>query len=203
MRSSWIPRYTSIGNPQEVVFHTLGRAIYLDIAYSEDPNKDYYACIRNANTLLRSNFSDLFDQVVRIIAEITGDSVSLTENLALPGFHIFERSGLERISNNEPHYDLQHMRVKWPPGREGGAMLSFTLPIILPACGGGLEVWEDASKYGSLDAAYYPYDIGSIFIQEGMVLHRVAKRTGMESNERRITLQGHGVRVSGHWILYW
>jgi hypothetical protein len=82
----------------------------------------------------------------------------------------------------------------------------------LPYNGGGLEVWREtiASEeivHGSLHENYEKhieeYSVGRLCIQEGMLRHRIAATKTSRIDDERITLQGHGLRFNGSWVLYW
>ena len=95
--------------------------------------------------------------------------------------------------------------------------LTFTLSLQLPHSGSGLDVWKNpgdtdagkkfnampASEHAELitDYEFVPYQTGSLTYFTGHVVHRVAGRHRLRIDDRRITLQGHGVKCDGTWYL--
>jgi len=101
--------------------------------------------------------------------------------------------------------------------------LTFTIAIELPAQGAGLCVWDDDSvgiyDDGSAFAAHVrgldypglrtvpvprvvPYRAGELFYFMSDLRHQIAPSLSLSPRDRRITLQGHGLRCDGAWRLY-
>lgn len=102
--------------------------------------------------------------------------------------------------------------------------MTFTLALELPARGGGLCFWGDESMapYGEGDAFaahvqrdidfqalkgvepphVVPYRVGTLFYFLGLGRHVIAPSWDLSPVDRRITLQGHGMRCDGVWRLY-
>jgi hypothetical protein len=122
------------------------------------------------------------------------------------------------------HVDLQqekHNEV-WQDYQEVDLdnCLSFTLCLEVPKTGAGLNTWEDESvkcyeindKYTkaikSLEYGAYgpptviPYIPGKMFYFIGPLKHQIAPAYDLTFNDRRITLQGHGVKCDGVWEIY-
>jgi hypothetical protein len=123
------------------------------------------------------------------------------------------------------HVDLQqeqHMSV-WDKFDEVDLVncLSFTLPLQIPISGAGLNTWEDDSlkcyelnddyckSIKKLDYGEYsppnvviPYSVGKLFYFIGPLKHQIAPGNKLILSDRRITLQGHGVKCDGVWQLY-
>ena len=125
------------------------------------------------------------------------------------------------------HVDLQHEQHEflWSHFKEVDLenTLSFTLPIQVPTNGGGLNTWEeesmkqyeidnkytkhmkelDYSKWGDYDEpTVVPYTAGEMFYFIGSLVHQIAPAYNADFNDRRISLQGHGVKCDGVWQLY-
>lgn len=124
------------------------------------------------------------------------------------------------------HYDLQQDKHKkiWQQfdSYDLDECLSFTLAIEVPKSGAGLNTWEEESvvkydpdntftkKMKSLDyndheppKAVVPYTEGKMFYFIGKLLHQIAPAVeDADPNDRRITLQGHGVKCDGIWRVY-
>ncbi len=197
---AWIPRYGTDGS---LAYFTLGRSVYLDLAtvdgYSE-------SAILETNRVLESKFKDLLELVKGALAQALNEPVEFSRKLALPGFHIFFSEGIDAAARQDPHFDLQHMRVDWGRSWDSGKSISYTLPLVLPLSGGGLELWSVAaerSKDVGLQSRVEPYTEGVMFLQMGMIPHRIAATKVPSINDTRITLQGHGLCFDGKWQLYW
>ncbi|MEI8402152.1 MAG: hypothetical protein WCG12_15235 [Alcaligenaceae bacterium] len=96
--------------------------------------------------------------------------------------------------------------------------LTFTLSLQLPKSGSGLDVWKNpgdteagvkfngihTSEHPALitDHEFVPYQTGHLTYFTGHMVHRVAGRHRLLRDDRRITLQGHGVKCDGIWYLY-
>ena len=125
------------------------------------------------------------------------------------------------------HVDLQHEQHEflWNHFKEVDLenTLSFTLPIQVPTNGGGLNTWEeesmkqyeidnkytkhmkelDYSKWGDYgEPTVVPYTAGEMFYFIGSLVHQIAPAYNADFNDRRISLQGHGVKCDGVWQLY-
>ena len=96
--------------------------------------------------------------------------------------------------------------------------LTFTLSLQLPKAGSGLDVWKNpgdvsaAKAFNGIptlehqklitDYEFVPYQTGCLTYFTGHMVHRVAGRHRLLCDDRRITLQGHGVKCDGVWYLY-
>ena len=126
------------------------------------------------------------------------------------------------------HLDLQHEKHEFLFDNsfedvDYDNTLSFTLPIQVPTNGGGLNTWEDESmKQYEIDNKYtkhmkeldysqwgdygeptvVPYEAGKMFWFTGQLVHQIAPAYNADFNDRRISLQGHGVKCDGKWIIY-
>ena len=125
------------------------------------------------------------------------------------------------------HVDLQHEQHEflWSHFKEVDLenTLSFTLPIQVPTNGGGLNTWEeesmkqyeidnkytkhmkelDYSKWGDYgEPTVVPYEAGKMFWFIGKLVHQIAPAYNADFNDRRLSLQGHGVKCDGVWQLY-
>tara|TARA_Y100000592_G_scaffold73797_1_gene114975 strand:- start:670 stop:1467 length:798 start_codon:yes stop_codon:yes gene_type:complete len=142
--------------------------------------------------------------------------------LALPGFHIFQTA--EQLNNEDAknlatiHVDMPHTSHNW--GEEVLAVSSFTIAVDLPKCGAGLNIWRDNSIFKDAEsvffnkinkktqlaitktAEYFPYKLGYVYEQDGMLRHQITCNGDIIDGERRITVQGHLVETSREIIIY-
>jgi hypothetical protein len=213
LSGSWQERHAL--DDQIHSFHTLGAATYLDT------DETYGPIAAKANPILRDSFGDLLDQVGRAIAERTGHPVQLSEDLALPGFHIFrgdQRAPPGLMYGGTIHVDCPHDRHKFPFTIEG--TLSLTLPIRIPACGAGMYHWADVPAammtgpkaphamspaqrdWYDTHKQFIGYTAGAMVLHDGLTVHQLANPGRTQDDEYRISLQGHGVLGGGAWHLF-
>lgn len=198
---------------------TLGRAAYADAANGADAQRDYHALVPAANAFLRAHFDDLLELVRARLERHLDEPTVLCAHLALPGVHVFAGPGIPVGDAGTPHFDLQHRYVGLPAPPDEDGLLSFTLPILNPSEGAGMDVWElteadcrRAAVDRGLSRAQLiaitpmircPYVPGTLHVQRRMLLHRIAGVSRVHADDLRITLQGHGARLHGTWQLYW
>ena len=207
LRPQWIMR--NLYAP----FYTLGAASYLD-ATGSSPR--YAAWAREANPVLRERFDWLYARLLQVVQEATGDRVIYAPALALPGFHIYLSSPLFEKPVASIHCDSQFNLHGWPASAELDQPISFTLSVELPENGGGLYTWDvmasDIESKGpgatdemmrSKEREFHSYRVGSLALHSGNLLHQAAPGRALGPEDKRITMQGHGVRVDGVWQLYW
>ena len=122
------------------------------------------------------------------------------------------------------HFDLQqdrHLQV-WEKFNKVDLenCLSFTLCLDSPKTGSALNTWNceevkcyeinddytraiKSLKYGEYGPPnVVPYVPGKMFYFVGPLQHQIAPGYNLSSDDRRITLQGHGVLCDGVWQLY-
>lgn len=205
LREHWLQRHP------DYPYFTLGAASYLDAANNP---AEYSRLAQRFNPLLAQHFGDLLTQVQHILSTHTGEDFTPAPEAALPGFHIFDFHPAFRRPLASIHVDEQYRDVPWqeaePDQRDP---LSFTLPLCLPASGGGLNVWNIPSPTQRLlppeflvrgrDPTYVPYQTGVLMLHSGHLLHQIAPIPEMQPGDRRITLQGHALRRGGVYQLYW
>jgi hypothetical protein len=216
MRNAWIPRNPA--NPGSCF--TVGPAAYMDVCSSPQPEVDYYQRAVLYNALFAERLDFLYQRLATALAEYLGAPVRYADAHAWPGFHIFIGEAITSASRAPAHFDLQFHRLRWPCALDPVPALAFTLPIALPCVGGGLDVWsitpgdlEDAQRRGLMDdlqsykerkaRTFCPYTLGRLALHSGTLLHRIGAVSGITEEDERITLQGHGVRIDGTWILHW
>ena len=170
--------------------------------------------------MLHREFGDLYAALRTALEAHLGVPVAYTDVFALPGFHIFMGDAIASAARAPVHFDGQYQYLPWETPLDLVPPISFTLPISLPAAGGGLDLWNltphdvrRASDMG-MDTdvnrikdrkhkTFHPYALGVMALHSGLLLHRIGDVGPMSVLDQRITLQGHGVRVGGTWILHW
>lgn len=181
----------------DVPFYSLGLAAYLDAGaasaspYWDRPERD------RSNRLLAAHFGALLQLVQDCLERHCALPALLAPEAAWPGFHIYLPHPAFAGPVASVHRDLQYRDVF--AGRHFGAqdLLSFTLPLSVPA-GSGLHLWrrEDAQP------DFIAYRHGQMIVHDGLALHQAVLACGQGGLER-ITLQGHAVRLDGQLLLYW
>ena len=209
-------------------FWTLGAVSYLDSVKSSeqyDKHRDYL------NPVLHKKFNWIYDIICEKLQRELGKPVVIDKFLSHPGFHIFatktgsvlepeylklfeEPLGSVHVDvQYEEHYDYWHSFKEVDLKNT----LSFTIPVKLPTHGGGLYTWEDevnpysfnyTTNENKLDELESPsvsnlYNTGEMIYFIGHLLHQMMPGVNVQPTDRRITVQGHGVKCDGVWRLYW
>ena len=206
LRSRWTQR--SSGG-----FFSLGAASYLDAAVD---TATYLTAARASNPVLRERFGDVLQSMLAFFRDLLDEDVTLDEERAIPGFHVFVLRGEDR-GDDDPapraHFDLQWQLAY--PGARPDSTLSFTLAIETPIGGAGMAIWplrfDDPTCFDMdvrLEALRRPpqvvsYAPGRLVLHDGLVLHAIGPVGTPRPTGMRITMQGHGVRLGGSWRLYW
>jgi hypothetical protein len=175
--------------------------------------------VKQMNPILEENFKPLFTKVRKQIEEHTGFSVLDLEGYSLPGFHIFgsHPSFIDNSKSVPIHYDFQYRQVAWPCPPVIETVISFTLALELPADGSGLNWWEidheafknvskeeEEKMFNEAMKFYLPYEVGTLVIHSGHLLHQIAPpRVIPKTNDRRITLQGHAALAGNSYYWFW
>lgn len=214
------PLWTSIHPPN--TFYTLGTASYINFTKPDEGADVYFNRAGFYNPILKEHFGWLIETVREAIQHQLGEPVRITEEFAIPGFHIFESPSVPREPSSSLHFDLQYEHLTWPLSEEidFSRPLSFTLPVRLPFAGGGIVVWDieyteylDALRRGLVSRvedlqevrskSFYRYRLGRLVLHSGHLLHQIAHISQVQNDDERITLQGHALRRAGMWELYW
>jgi len=198
-------------------FFTLGAASYLD-----DP-AFYLERASATNPLLEAAFCDLHERLRAALSDQLEAPCAFATPFALPGFHIWRVPGIPTRAEASLHFDMQYERVPFPERARSGfeKPISFTLPLVLPRCGGGLTTWDVTVDQVNafyrrtgysvmlddltllLPARHHAYEPGTLVLHSGHMLHQIAPVPSVEHDDERIALQGHGVFYDGEWKLYW
>jgi len=217
LRPHWTLRGSS-GHP----FYTVGAASYID---ANSPTPRYTELLAQTNPLLREHFGWLHSRVMYALSLYLQAVVRTADELALPGFHIWEGLAVPTWPVSI-HFDLQYQSIPWADAARADRTqpLSFTLPIALPLEGGGLNSWDlsyeghlaqiakqnRAHQYSPLEElmrthtrTYHAYECGTLTLHSGHTVHQIAPVEQAFPDDERITLQGHGLYCDGAWTLYW
>jgi hypothetical protein len=196
-------------------FFTLGAASYI-----EDPAV-YPALAEGLRGTLWESFGWLYRRLASALSTHLSAPVEFSARHSLPGFHIWLGPAIFTTPKASVHFDLQYQRLRWEEGVSFERVVSFTLPLRLPAAGGGLNVWPvtwqqvqrffERTRIGVpldaltllLRAERVSYQVGELFVHSGHLLHQIGEVPATVDGDERITLQGHGVLGTRGWLLYW
>lgn len=186
-------------------FYTLGAATYQD-----DPLA-YPAIAEAFNKPIYRTMKVLYEKLWCELPMIMGVNLPCStpySGLALPSFHIFDHKsqGLSgSVHVDEPYDRVDLSAYDWRDP------FSFTVPVELPTLGGGCDFWFDYTDKdieifaasGELPpSTYVPYELGKLYLHDGMTPHRIANPNPIPEGEYRITLQGHGFVTDKDIIVY-
>ncbi len=208
LKEFWIQRH-----PQ-LPFYTLGLASPYDVPQDK---RGYYNKVKYYNSILLKHFGWLYKRLSNTLAIKLGNLALFPENLALPGFHIFLGHKAFEQPLGDVHCDKSYM-FHWQPSEkvDWNNPISFTQAISLPKSGGGMYMWdleyaevkglnhleiEEISKLRN--KTFHPYKVGKLFLHSGHRVHQIAPVKKLQSEDERITLQGHGVLYNNAWQLHW
>jgi hypothetical protein len=209
LRERWISRH------DWVPFYTLGAASYLDAVRNADA---YETRAAEHNGLLGERFGWLHERVAAVLSKALDAPVACHERFARPGFHIYLYSAAFAVPTASIHRDLQYESLRWRASESPDLTnpVSFTLAVTLPRAGGGLNVWDIATPdlggltpeeiralIRSCPPRLHAYRTGTLILHSGHMVHQIAPMPGMQEDDERLTLQGHGIRCGDTWQLYW
>ena len=200
-----------IRHHDELPLQTLGISGFL--VHSPD---EYASLAAEKNAVLRRHFADLLALVRTAIEQHLGAPVQDHPSGALPGFNVFGSHPFFGEPFASAHFDVQYRNLRWPDGLDATDVVSFTLPVALPASGGGIDVWDlrpsdmadldrdlQPARVAAAHHEYLPHRVGRIVVHRGDILHRIAPTPEVQPGDRRYTLQGHTVRVGDRYVWYW
>jgi len=192
LRAQWTPRHPSLP------FFTLGLAAYLDFARRGNPPATYRspALRSHYNALLSRHFGGLLEACRAALAVHTGLATRFAPDRAsLPGFHIHLPHPVFAGEVASVHRDLQFRDVFPDVPATRDDVLTFTVPIALPA-GSGINFWSGTEK------RFLPYHLGRMLVHDGLSTHQAVLHP-QNRDTPRIMLQGHGLRHADALVLYW
>ena len=213
-------------------FYTVGAATYLDRAMVYDMIKEETEPVMREwfewtyETLLWHLWQEIGP--CRFSAELAPPGFHVFSKKPGEPYKVASKEYLERPVATIHYDEQQHSHKKlWDDYISQGAnidlenCLSFTLCLSAPKNGCGLSTWgEDSVKcydlnddysdhvksleyggYGPPDAVI-PYVPGKMFYWIGALKHQMSPGFNLGLHDKRITLQGHGVKVNDTWELY-
>ena len=197
-----------------VDFFTLGAAYYLDV--DDDAFVSYSLRLGKMNPVLNELFADLYELILGRFEQVFGCPFCFHGGLALPGFHIFgPRPGRSPSILNPAFFDRGGTIHHHPLPRSFAELIgclpddlptdfdSVTIPLCLPASGGGLNVWPNGID--DEQPVFHSYSVGQAVHFNGELWHQLAPYRPSSNDSQpdyRITLQCHFFRMHGSSILF-
>ena len=197
-----------------VDFFTLGAAYYLDV--DDDAFVSYSLRLSKMNPVLNELFADLYELILGRFEQVFGCPFCFHGGLALPGFHIFgPRPGRSPSILNPAFFDPGGTIHHHPLPRSFAELIgclpddlptdfdSVTIPLCLPASGGGLNVWPNGID--DEQPVFHSYSVGQAVHFNGELWHQLAPYRPSSNDSQpdyRITLQCHFYRMQGSAILF-
>lgn len=217
-QQKWLP--INFRETQEKLpFFSLGVGItYIVTKRYGNQTLGYSDWAKHENSWMLEEFGWFYDRVVSVLSHFLQAPVQFNSELSIPGFHIFLYHHLFTQPLGIVHCDRQHLDLGFS-GKEADLEnpISFTVSLELPKSGSGIDFWDvhfrEIEKVSQADFiaavkkaehSYHPYSVGNMVIHSGYHAHRIAPVSQMQTSDRRITMQGHGVKLhSGEWLVYW
>ena len=182
-------------------FYALGAAYYLDV--NNDGLASYSLRLGKVNPALSELFGDLYALILERFEQVFGCPFSFHDGLALPGFHVFGPRPGHLASFLNPVFFERGGTIHNHPTPQCLAELigcsldclppyldSVTIPLRLPAAGGGLNVWPNGPE--NENSIYCSYAEGLAVHFTGELWHQIAPYRSSPTESRqdyRITLQ--------------
>lgn len=176
-------------------FWTLGASTYNDDVMA------YMGIAHQDNSIITRHFGGLMQEIADLFQTIMNKETVFLHSHGLPGFHIFDHTANDK--GGSIHIDEPYTRCFWPCAVTDP--FTFTLPVELPG-EGGLNLYHgnaDTIKghSGSIpEPEYYPYEIGHMYIHDGLTIHQIANPVDMNKDQHRMSLQGHGATLANNQI---
>lgn len=170
--------------------------------------RTYHESARRLNHEIFERFSDLYERLALFFEGRYGSSVLFAEELAIPGFHIYEYNSAGEYDAGSWHFDRGYMSLPVISNAQERVrgIVNFTLPLEVPSGGTTLETCDRQPGDAECDeyaCTAVPYEPGKMVFSEKHYWHRMGPSICLAQRERRITLQGHGINVQGRWVLFW
>jgi hypothetical protein len=160
------------------------------------------------NRRIYRHFHGLYERVAVFFEERYSAPVVFAEDLAVPGFHVFDYPQPGVYDGGGWHFDTLYLQIPFLAAHrtEITDIVNFTLPVQVPSGGTGMDLCDDGpgdDGQGRGTLISTPYVPGVLVFSEHEYWHRIGESRCLEDGERRITLQGHGVYFRFQWLLFW
>jgi len=208
-------------------FYTLGAATYLD--NNEDYRNKKYTYNQYLSPTFDDMYSAFLNAMEDLLGECSLESDLAFPGFHILGHKPTEQNDntsmslSSKVLSSSVHMDnvlyphLELLRSKYSNVIES-SVISITIPVQIPSQGAGICIWNDHNSgvqdgfpavVQSLykDNAYgiptvEEYKLGQAFIFPGDTLHQMAPAISPRTDDRRITLQAHGVLCDEVWRFF-
>jgi hypothetical protein len=230
-RGIYCPGHGFVVDPNKMIdFYTIGAVTYIDgynpsqyynYAHQVNPTlKQYFGWMYDIVLKKLSNelespcelINDLAHPGFHVFGAKPGNNEYLNTKSTLELPHATIHVDLQQETHKEIWDQFNKVDLENP--------LTFTLAIELPINGGGLNTWNsdetkqyeydndytkklksfDYKEYGEPTVVQY-YE-GKMFYFIGELLHQMGPGHNLYHGDRRITLQGHGIKCDDIWRIY-
>lgn len=190
----------------------LGSPIYINQMFKRDEG---LLKVQEFNVIMEAYFSDLLEKIKDRLTEYYQDEFSYHPDLSYPGFHVLEvPPESEKYFNF--HRDEEYSFVAGPMSElklnsQFGSR-SFTVLLSRHSdCDDGLLYVENLNGVNEKGinpeqlksmSSLYSYSVGDMVIHGGY-LHALYTKNRSKELRHRITLQGHFVKTSKGFVIFW
>ena len=195
--------------------YVLGAASYIH-ANGKKAGPEYHDRRRRLAPVMRERLGWMYARLTRALAAALGAPVTLADDLAPPGFHLYRWDPKLHLLRCSLHVDLQFESHDFTRYGDPDLAhpLSYTVAIRIPATGCGMNLWhktrEDSVRGGrdfrarleSSPPVNVRYGRGELTMHSGLYFHQIAPMQ-LSPGEMRLTLQGHAIRCGDTWQTYW
>jgi hypothetical protein len=199
-------RHEAVRTPGVGGMTTIGEPLYRN----RERVGHYTACARAESRALYRRFRLAHDRVAAFFEHRYALPVVYAEELAVPGFHVFGFDAPGEYAGGSWHVDALETQAPCLTARADDitAVVNFTVPFELPDGGSGLDLEADvpgapSGRHGGGQPITVPYRTGTMLFTESEVWHRISGSRCLSAGQRRVTYQGHGVRLDDRWIFFW
>ena len=162
--------------------------------YSIPEIKQYTECVAVYRETMDTLFGTYYSRLIECLEKSLGVCILDNTRLHYPGFHISTLQGMQNVNFHKDGFpyllelvDRSKLDLKHKLNTE---ILSIIVPIELPAGGGGI-LFKTNETINQFD-----YRIGSLLLWKGNMLHSAKPFKSNDTNDLRITMQGHLVMLN-------
>jgi hypothetical protein len=143
--------------------------------------------------IMLHNFEMYYNKIIKVVEEMFNKPVIYSDNLSVPGFHIFTYN----VPNRKFFLNMHRDTYCHDDDVLKGKVYSLILPICLPKSGSGL-IYKINNEQ-----KYLKYNVGGLGVWDGNVEHSIDDFVLTDENDYRITLQFHISVNEKNIILFW
>lgn len=201
LKEYWSPQKH---NNKEIHFYTLGASFYTYITEKRPKvqvkYKEYFEAVDKLNPILKSEFNNLHEYLLNLLAEKLSCEVRMTDRFGYPGFHVFPNP----MGDGRMHADGHAIFLFDPEEYDFSQIISILIPIEIPKKGAGLNFLSDEEDSGTFNIEHsLDFEIGKVYLFDGLCMHQI-RGFEIEGSEARLTMQCHAIKShKGFWSVFW